>query len=146
MSFIKIWVHIVWATYNRNPYLNDKIRNKIFYHIKEYASQKKIHLDHINGYYDHVHSLVSLKADQNIATIANLLKGESSHWINKNRLVIPKFAWQDEYYAASVSESQIEKVRKYIRNQEKHHKTISSQEEHKEFVKEFGFDENNHDA
>lgn len=73
--------------------------------------QKGIHLDHINGYKEHVHCLLSLNSDQNIATVANLLKGESSFWINKNKLAKEKFGWQDEYFAASISYSQLHAVR-----------------------------------
>ncbi|MDR7211388.1 type III secretory pathway component EscR [Flavobacterium piscis] len=51
-----------------------------------------------------------------------LIKGESSFWINKNQLTKEKFEWQDEYFAFSVSESIIDKVRDYIKNQEEHHK------------------------
>jgi len=50
-----------------------------------------------------------------------MIKGESSNWINKNQLTKEKFEWQDEYFAVSVSESHLEFVREYIKNQEEHH-------------------------
>jgi len=81
MAYIKIWIHLVWATKDRHPFLTKDIRQKVFSHIKENARTKGIHLDHINGYAEHVHCLISLDSDQNVATVANLLKGESSHWI-----------------------------------------------------------------
>ncbi len=140
MSFIKIWIHLVWATHDRKPFLNDDIRWKVFDHIKENADLKNIHLDHINGHFDHVHCLISLSSDQNIATIVNLLKGESSFWINKNKLTKTKFAWQEDYFAVSVSESQIEIVRKYIRNQEYHHRKKTFQQEYDEFMEKYGFE------
>ncbi len=51
----------------------------------------------------------------------HLIKGESSHWINGMKFFPYRFAWQDDYYAVSVSPSNIDKVRAYIKNQEKHH-------------------------
>ncbi len=70
----------------------------------------------------------------------NLLKGESSFWINKQKLTRDKFGWQDEYFAVSVSESQLETVRRYIRNQEHHHKKKTFQQEYDEFMKNYGFE------
>ena len=139
MPFIKIWIHAVWSTYNREPWLKKEIRQKVFAHIRENAESKGIYLDHINGYVEHVHCLISMNADQNIATIMQLLKGESSFWINKQKLTNTKFAWQDEYFAVSVSHSQIDSVRKYIQNQETHHKTKNFQQEYDEFIEKYGF-------
>ncbi|MBI4945226.1 MAG: IS200/IS605 family transposase [Bacteroidetes bacterium] len=140
MPYIKIWIHTVWATKDRQPYLNNEIRQNIFQHIRENAAVKGIHLDHINGYTEHVHCLVSLSAEQNIATVMNLLKGESSFWINKNKLIKTKFNWQDEYFAVSIGHSQIESVRKYIREQETHHKKKTFSLEYDEFIEKYGFE------
>jgi REP element-mobilizing transposase RayT len=69
-----------------------------------------------------------------------LIKGESSFWINKNKLTIEKFEWQDEYFAVSVSESMLDKVRDYIKNQEEHHRKKTFQEEYDEFISKYGFE------
>jgi putative transposase len=69
----------------------------------------------------------------------HLIKGESSFWINKNKLTKEKFEWQDEYFAVSVSESVVDKVRDYIKKQEIHHEKKSFQEEYDEFISKFGF-------
>ncbi len=68
-----------------------------------------------------------------------LIKGESSYWINKQNMCKRKFEWQDEYFAASVSESMVEKVRDYINNQEEHHKKKSFQDEYAQFSEKLGF-------
>lgn len=140
MPYIRILVHVVWTTKSRKPVLNDKIRQTVFNHINENAKIKNIQLDVINGYKDHVHCLLSINSSQNIATIIQLLKGESSFWINKNKLIKYKFEWQDEYFAVSVCESQLETVRNYIRNQEIHHKNKTFQDEYNEFIKNFNFE------
>lgn len=69
-----------------------------------------------------------------------LIKGESSFWINKNKLTKDHFAWQAEYFAVSVSESMIEIVRTYIKKQESHHSKKSFQEEYNEFIEKYNFD------
>lgn len=88
----------------------------------------------------HCHCLISLGIDQNIQKIIQLIKGESSFWINKNRITEGKFEWQDDYFAVSISESMVEKVRDYIRNQEEHHKTKTFAQEYDEFILKYGFD------
>ncbi|ASK30227.1 transposase [Chryseobacterium sp. T16E-39] len=140
MSFIKIYIHLVFSTRNRLPYLNTPhLRVKIWKHIKDYATEKGIYLDMINGYSDHCHCLISLGSGQNIEKIVQLIKGESSYWINKNQLIKDKFGWQDEYFAISVSESMIPAVRNYIRNQEKHHQTKTFAKEYQEFIEKYNF-------
>jgi len=139
MPFVKVWIHLVWSTKDREPMLTQDIRQKVFQHIRENAKEKGIFLDFINGYIDHVHCLISLGAGQEIEEIVQLIKGESSHWINKNKLCKGRFSWQEEYFAVSVSENVLGSVRKYIANQEEHHRTKSFDEEFEIFMKRAGF-------
>ena len=140
MPFVKVYLHCVWSTKNRIPYLDSiELRQKVWNHIRENAIQKGIYIDFINGYSDHCHCLISLGVDQNIQKVIQLIKGESSFWINKNELTKEKFQWQEEYFAVSVSESILDKVREYIKNQEEHHKKKSFQEEYDEFILKYGF-------
>ena len=140
MSFIKIYIHLVFSTHERKPSLNSKdLRIKMWTHIKQNSEEKGIFIDMINGFSDHCHCLISLSTNQTIEKVLQLIKGESSFWINKNNLTEEKFAWQDEYFAVSVSESMIEKVRNYIINQEKHHLTKSFSEEYEEFISKYNF-------
>jgi REP element-mobilizing transposase RayT len=66
-----------------------------------------------------------------------LIKGESSHWVNKNKLLSSAFEWADEYFAVSVSESVVDKVREYVKNQEEHHRKKTFTEEWNEFMKRY---------
>lgn len=141
MPFIKVYIHFVWSTKNRFPYLETKeLRQKLWQHIRENAKEKGIFIDFVNGYNDHCHCLVSMGVDQTIQKTMQLINGESSFWINKNGLTKEKFEWQDEYFAVSVSESMIETVRNYIRNQEEHHSKKTFQQEYDEFIKKYGFE------
>lgn len=140
MSFVKVYIHFVWSTKNREPFLETKeIRDKVWFHIKDNAQKKGIFIDFVNGYSQHCHCLVSLGIDQTIQKTIQLIKGESSFWINKEGLTKSKFEWQDEYYAVSVSESMIEKVRNYIKNQELHHSTHSYDDEIDNLIDKHGF-------
>ncbi|MBA2249240.1 MAG: IS200/IS605 family transposase [Chitinophagaceae bacterium] len=139
MSYIKIWVHTIWATKNREPVLVKKIRKPLFKHIRENGLKKNIYIDFINGYKEHVHCLFSLNSEESIAKSIQLIKGESSFWINKEKILPDKFEWQDEYFAVSVCESKLNMVREYIKNQEQHHQNVSFQDEYGNFIKKYGF-------
>jgi len=145
MPFVKVYIHFVWSTKNREPFLATKeMREKVWQHIRENAVTKGIYIDFINGHKEHCHCLVSLGVHQTIEKIIQLIKGECSFWINKQNEFIPllagrKFEWQDEYFAVSVSESQIDKVRNYIKNQEEHHMNKTFQQEYDEFIEKYGF-------
>ncbi len=120
MSYIKIMVHCVWGTKNRESILVSGQREELFKHIRENAITKEIYIDTIGGYNDHIHCLISLGAEQNISKVVQLMKGESSFWANKNKLFGLNLEWAEDYFAASVSESSLDKVRDYIKNQEEH--------------------------
>lgn len=141
MSWVRVWIHIVFATKNREPFLNSfELRKKVFRHIKENSKAKGIYLDSVNGFEEHVHCLISLGREQSISKTAQLIKGESAFWINKNNLTNNYFVWQDDYWAASVSQDHLKKLRKYIFNQEEHHKSKLFMEEVEEFVDKYGDD------
>lgn len=137
MAFVKVIIHAVWGTKNRSPYLTNEVRPLIVEHIKENAKEKKIYIDSLDGSVDHLHCLFGLNADMSIAKALQLIKGESAFWINKNNITKTNFEWADEYFAASVSESALDKVRQYIHHQEEHHKKKTFQEEYDEFIRAY---------
>jgi REP element-mobilizing transposase RayT len=139
MSHVKIWIHAVWGTKNHERILNKDARKQLFQHIRENAKEKQIYIDFINGDTDHIHCLLALNADMTIAKVIQLLKGEAAYWANKNSLLKSKLEWADEYFAVSVSESMIDKIRDYIKNQEEHHKKMTFKDEYEKFITKFGF-------
>lgn len=130
----------MWGTKNRIPFFEKYSKGDILSHIKFNAKEKHIYIDTINGYSEHLHCLISLSPDQSLSRVIQLIKGESSYWINRSGLTRYKFGWAVEYFAVSVSESHLPIIRHYINNQEKHHKRKTWDEEYNEFITEFGFD------
>lgn len=140
MPLVKVYIHFVWSTKNRQPFLDSlEVRQKVWQHIRENAKKKEIFIDFINGHKEHCHCILSLGVDQTMQKIMHLLKGESSFWINQQGFCKSKFEWQDEYFAVGVSESMIDVVRKYVGNQEEHHKRKTFQQEYDEFISKYGF-------
>ncbi len=140
-SYTKIYVHLIWSTKNRERLLVKDVRPKVRQHVLQNAKQKSIHIDCLNMQIDHVHMLVSLSSDQKVDDVVKLLKGESSHWINSENLIRPKFSWQRGYGAFSISSSHIEAVRAYIMNQDEHHRKISFGEELRTILRKYGYSE-----
>ncbi|MEP7267430.1 MAG: IS200/IS605 family transposase [Saprospiraceae bacterium] len=141
MSYVKIMVHCVWGTKYREPLLSKQIRTLLIDHIKQNAKTKGIFIDRINGYTEHLHCLIGLNADMSISKAMQLIKGESSFWINKEKILNSKFEWAKEYFAISVSESVLNSVRTYIENQEEHHNKTTFQQEYDEFIAKYKFNE-----
>ena len=121
-SLLKIYVHLIWSTKYRSLVLIDQKRGLIFKKIKSIAIEKGYHLIIINGVADHVHCLIRLRHSDCICRLVNDLKGISSNWINKNKILPEYFDWQDGYAAFSVCPRNVKKIIKYIKNQELHHK------------------------
>jgi putative transposase len=132
----------VFTTRNRETYFTSEIREQLIAHIIENAKSKDIFLEAIGGWSEHRHLLISLGREQSIAKVSMLIKGESSHWLNRQNFFNGKFLWQDDYFALSVSESLVDIVKSYIQNQEEHHKAVPFSDEYERFKKvadgEFG--------
>ena len=141
MSYINVYLHLIWSTKNRSKIITKELKPLLLNHIKSNSKKKGIFIVEINCVSDHIHILISLGSDQSIGKIVQLIKGESSHWVNQNKLVRGKFEWQDDYIAVSVSKSISDKVKKYIINQEEHHRKKSFIEEVEEFRKKYSFND-----
>ncbi len=136
-SFTKIWLHLIWATHNREKSLiNKEFRKELSFHILEYSKGKGIFMkiNYVNS--DHVHALIDLPTNLTIEEAVRLIKGESSFWINKH--VDYKFNWGKGYGAFSVSPSNLDKVIRYIENQETHHRKVSFTGEYDKFISVYG--------
>jgi REP element-mobilizing transposase RayT len=106
--------------------------------LDSYALQKGIYMkiNYVNA--DHTHALIDLPTSVCIEDVIKLFKGSSSHWINQNRIIRGKFYWGRGYGAFSVSHSDVDRVARYIANQEEHHRKHSFAEEYERFVRRYG--------
>ncbi|MDB5285041.1 MAG: transposase [Bacteroidota bacterium] len=139
MPFTNVYLHYIWATKAREPIISSDLKPLLLDHIQSNSKSKEIFIDTLNCMSDHIHVLVSLGRDQTISKVSQLIKGESSFWINRQGIIKSKFEWQDEYAALSVSQSALPKVRDYIKNQEAHHKKHTFQQEYDGFISRCGF-------
>lgn len=114
--------YIVFGQLNKEPNLIlPDIEKKIYHFISEQFREIGCPARIVNGMPDHIHCLFLLNSQKSIAEVIKQIKGSSSHFINQNNLTVDKFSWQTGYAAYSISESVIEKVFNYIKNQKEHH-------------------------
>jgi putative transposase len=135
MALTKLWIHCVWSTKCRIPFLKKDLRYSLYDHIIRNANDKSIEINQIGGWDDHVHILLKIHPSQNLSSIIHSIKGESSSWINREKFLPGIFSWQDAYYAESISMKDIKAVKNYIMNQEEHHSKLSFLEEYKKFTR-----------
>ena len=133
-SYSRCWIHLIWATLNRDRVLNKKAAAGLSRYLLEYAEEQGVYMkiNFVNP--DHVHALIDVPTGLSIEKVVQLLKGSSSHWVNSNELLTGKFAWSRGYGAFSVSHSNVDLVARYIVDQEEHHRVRTFAEELKEFI------------
>ena len=98
MSFVKVMIHAVWGTKNKEHLIHNGLRARLLEHIVANAKTKDIFIDTINSQSDHVHCLFGLNADMALSKALNLIKGESSFWINKQKITNYHFEWAVDYF------------------------------------------------
>jgi len=94
----------------------------------------------IGGTADHIHVLFGFRPTQSLSALMQIVKRDSSVWINQNKLTRGRFSWQEGYGAFSYSKSQLTKVIDYIEKQEEHHKKRSFTDEYKKILQDFGIE------
>ena len=139
-SFTKLWIHAIWATKNRKELIDYSIEKKFYDYIWQELTELGCPVRIINGMPDHVHVLFLQNPQKTISEIVKQIKGSSSHFINREELILEKFSWQTGFAAFSVSESQLDAVHYYIKNQKKHHLKKNGQDEFDDFLKLHGLE------
>ncbi|UTN05215.1 IS200/IS605 family transposase [Flavobacterium bizetiae] len=137
-SFTKLWIHVIWATKNRQELIDYSIEKKLYDFICQDLTDLGCPVRIINGMPDHVHVLFLQNPQKTISDIVKQIKGSSSHFMNEGEFILEKFAWQRGFAAFSVSESQLDIVFNYIKNQKHHHLKKNGQDEFDDFVKLHG--------
>jgi putative transposase len=138
MSYTNLLYHIVYGTKDRLPLISEELRPDMHRFLGGLVNNFHGTPLEINGVADHVHVLARIKPVISISEFLSKFKSQSSGWAN--RKTKGRFKWQAKYGAFNVSQSQVDRVREYIRNQERHHATISFEEEFKSLLRSHGID------
>ena len=136
-SLAKVYLHVIFSTKNREPFLADDWRDELFRVLGGAANHLGCQSIIVGGVADHVHMLFQLGRTITIADAISKIKSNSSLWVNQNHPRVVPFHWQAGYAVFSVSQSNVEAVRLYIQNQVKHHAQQSFQDELREWLRRY---------
>jgi REP element-mobilizing transposase RayT len=120
-TYLEVYVHFVWATWDRLPVLIPGIRDRVFRAILAKCDELGCRAEAIGGVDDHMHLLVKMSSTVSLADLVKGVKGSTSHLTTHAIAPGQFFKWQGSYGAISVSPGDVERVINYVRNQEKHH-------------------------
>ena len=140
-SHAKVYLHIVFSTKNRDPFLsNDDVRNEMHTYLGGTCNKLGCQILIVGGVADHIHILCMYVRTMTIGDLVGDIKRDSSKWVKRKGGILSKFAWQNGYSVFSVGLSEIERLRYYIAKQEGHHKKVTFQDEMREYFKKYNVD------
>ncbi len=140
-SLSKLYVHIIYHIKNNSQVIIRKQeKEKLYAYMGSIIKDNESIPIKINGVEDHVHILCVMSKNIALAKLVEEIKRHSSRWIKTIDPYYTQFAWQGGYGGFSVSPSLHDKTKRYIENQEEHHKKISFKEEYLLFLKEYGIE------
>lgn len=136
-TYTQLYFHIVFAVKGRANLIGVHWKDELYKYVAGIIANKNQKLMIINGMPNHVHLLLGTKPTCNLSDLVRDIKANSSKWINEKQFIPGKFEWQTGFGAFTVSQSGINKVIDYIKNQEEHHKSKTFKEEYIDFLKAY---------
>jgi putative transposase len=137
-SYTFLRYHVIVGTKDRRPLITPAIRTRLYDYIGGILKNENGRLLAAGGTANHTHLLISTHPQTSIAEIMRLVKTNSSKWVHATFPDQGDFAWQTGYGAFTVSHSTIEQVKRYIADQETHHRRVSFEEEFTAFLQRHG--------
>lgn len=137
-TYTQIYIHIVFAVAGRQNLIDSAHNEQFQKYVTGIVSAQQHKLIAINNMPDHVHVLIGLRPNLALSDLVRDIKANSSRFIKEKRWVMGRFAWQEGFGAFSHSQSQLDTVIRYIKNQQKHHARKSFREEYVEMLEKFG--------
>ncbi len=139
-TYSQLYIQIVFTVKGRENLIPTQKREELHKYIAGIIKKRNQKLLSVFAMPDHIHILVGITPDIRISDLVRDIKSATSKYISEHNWIRGKFSWQEGYGAFSYSKSQIDKVIKYILNQEQHHKKRTFKEEYIDFLKKFGID------
>jgi REP element-mobilizing transposase RayT len=139
-SLTKLYAHLIFSTKDRKPFLDDRIRPRVHAYLATVLRDLDSPFVVVGGVVDHVHILFDMGKKHAPVKFVEQVKRESSKFVKTLGARFKSFYWQRGYGMFSVSPTHRSDVEAYIRNQEKHHRTKTFQEEFRTFLKRYGME------
>lgn len=137
-SLAKVYLHLVFSTKNRVRVITDDDRNGFHAYMGGILKGMDCVPIEINSEPDHVHVLFLMGRTKAISDVVAVIKRGATDWLRARSSGYAGFKWQSGYGVFSVSQSAVETVRNYIRNQREHHRVKTFQEEYRALLEKHG--------
>lgn len=136
-SLSKIYVHLIFSTKNRERMIPRHLHPELHAYMGGILRDLRCTPVEINTEPDHAHLLFLLSRTEPLSVIVGQVKTGSTGWLQQQLPALQNFHWQNGYGAFSVSQSNVDEVREYIRTQQDHHRVVTFQEEFRRFLKRY---------
>jgi len=136
-TYSRIYIQIVFSVKRRENLIQKEWKDELYKYICGIVNGKEQKVYAIGGVADHIHILISIKPDVAISDLVRDIKANSSRWINEKGYLRVKFQWQEGFGAFSYAQSQLDNVKAYINNQEKHHQKKKFKNEYLQLLQKF---------
>ena len=123
MPFWRTFYHLIWSTREREHLITAGIEGRLFEYMVAKAAELGVQVYAINGWYDHVHLVVSIPPRHSVAEVVKRLKGASAHFVNQDLGPEHHFPWQRSYGVLTLGERQRAMAETYVLNQKQHHES-----------------------
>jgi putative transposase len=142
-TYTQLYIMSVFAVKHRHGLIQAQWKERLYQYITGTVQNRGHKMIRINGMPDHVHLFIGLHPNESVSKLIQEVKEQSSKWINQQQCCRGHFSWQDGYGAFTYARSQIDRVARYIENQEEHHRRHSFLEEYRQLLRSFeiNFDE-----
>jgi putative transposase len=139
-TYTSLHYHFTFSTKNRKPWITTEIENRVWAYIGGIARAHRMSALQVGGVDDHIHAVVMAPSTLSPSQIAQYLKGDSAKWIHKEFPKLRLFQRQDGYGGFTVSKSQLRDVIRYVKDQRKHHRKKTFQQEYLELLEKHDVD------
>lgn len=136
-TFSQIYLQFVFAVKNRQCLIPKENKEELHKYITGLVQNRNTKMLAVHSMPDHTHIFVCFKPAISIADFVKEIKVESNEFINAKNWTKQKFSWQEGYGVFSYSHSHIDKVIKYVLNQEEHHQVKTFREEYHQLLEKF---------
>jgi len=139
-TYTQLYVQVVFAPKSKHSLIDEDWENELYKYITGIIRNNKHKLFAINGTSDHLHLLISLSPHQSLSELIQIIKSNSSKWINESNFTMGRFEWQEGFGGFTYSKSHITAVVKYIAEQKEHHKKTTFLDEYRKILKLYSVD------
>ncbi len=139
-SLVKNYIHIVFSTKRRFPFIDEQIKSELFSYLAGICKNKESYPIAVGGHVDHIHILCLLSRKIALMSLIEELKSHSSKWIKSKGEQYENFYWQNGYGGFSVKSSDVNVVTNYIQKQDEHHKIVPFKKEYINFLNNYNIE------